>query len=59
MDKALVRERRNRMLDAAAVADLSLAEGLREMRAISGMTLDDFARHRGVSAQVIRALELD
>ena len=57
-DKAAIRERRNRMLDAAAAADLSLTEGVREMRAISGMTAEEFARHRGVSARVIKAIEL-
>lgn len=58
MDKAQIRERRDRMLEAAAAADLSLIEGVREMRAIAGMTQEEFARHRGVSARVIKALEL-
>jgi len=58
MDKAQARERRDRMLDAAAESRLSLTDGVREMRAISGMTQDDFARHRGVSARVVKALEL-
>ena len=38
MDKAQARERRDRMLASAAAADLSLTEGVREMRAIAGMT---------------------
>jgi transcriptional regulator with XRE-family HTH domain len=58
MDKAEARERRNRMLESAAAATLSLTEGVREMRAIAGMTQEEFARHRGVSARVIKALEL-
>lgn len=58
IDKTQIRERRNRMLESAAAARLSLTEGVREMRAISGMTQEDFARHRGVSARVIKALEL-
>lgn len=58
LDKEQARERRNRMLESAASAKLSLTEGVREMRAISGLTQDDFARHRGVSARVIKALEL-
>lgn len=58
IDKAQLRARRNRMLDAAAAAKLSLTEGVREMRAISGMTQEEFARHRGVSARVIKAVEL-
>lgn len=58
MDKAQARERRNRLLEAAAAAQLSLTEGVREMRAISGLTQEEFARHREVSARVIKALEL-
>jgi DNA-binding XRE family transcriptional regulator len=58
MDKAQARERRDRMLASAAAADLSLTEGVREMRAIAGMTQEEFARHRGVSARVIKAIEL-
>lgn len=58
IDKVQARERRNRLLESAAAADLSLTEGVREMRVIAGMTQDEFARHRGVSARVIKAIEL-
>jgi DNA-binding XRE family transcriptional regulator len=58
MDKTQARERRNRLLESAAAAELSLTEGVREMRAIADMTQEEFARHRGVSARVIKALEL-
>jgi DNA-binding XRE family transcriptional regulator len=58
MDKAQARERRNQLLEAAASAELSLTEGVREMRAIAGMTQEEFAQHRGVSARVIKAIEL-
>jgi len=58
IDKAQARERRDRMLETAAAAQLSLTEGVREMRAIAGMTQEEFAQHRGVSARVIKALEL-
>lgn len=58
MDKAQARERRNQLLEAAATAELSLTEGVREMRAIAGMTQEEFAAHRGVSARVIKAIEL-
>lgn len=58
IDKQQARQRRDRMLDAAAATELSLTEGVREMRAIAGMTQEEFARHRGVSARVIKALEL-
>lgn len=59
IDKAEARERRNRMLASAAAASLSLADGVREMRVIAGMTQEEFARHRGVSTRVIKAIELD
>lgn len=58
MDRAQARERRNQLLEAAATAELSLTEGVREMRAIAGMTQEEFAAHRGVSARVIKAIEL-
>ena len=58
MDKTQARERRNRLLETAAAAELSLTEGVREMRAIAGMTQEEFARHREVSARVIKAIEL-
>lgn len=58
MEKSEARERRNRLVHVAGAAGLSLTEGIREMRAIAGMTQEEFARHRGVSARVIKALEL-
>lgn len=58
LDKAKAREKRDHMLAAAARAELSLTDGVREMREIAGMTQEEFARHRGVSARAIKALEL-
>lgn len=58
IDKQQARQRRDRLLDVAAAARLSLTEGVREMRAIAGMTQEEFAQHRGVSARVVKALEL-
>lgn len=58
LDKAEARKRRDQLIESAASAELSLTEGVREMRAISGMTQEDFARHRGVSARVVKGLEL-
>jgi transcriptional regulator with XRE-family HTH domain len=58
MDKVQTRERRNRLLESAATAKLSLTEGVREMRAIAGMTQEEFAEHRRVSPRVIKAIEL-
>jgi transcriptional regulator with XRE-family HTH domain len=58
LDKAQIRERRNQLLASAGAAELSVTEGVREMRAIAGLTQEEFARHRGVSARVVKALEL-
>ena len=58
INKTQVRERRNQLLESAAAAKLSVTQGVREMRAIAGMTQEQFARHRGVSARVIKAIEL-
>lgn len=59
LNKEQARERRDRLLQSAAAAELALADGVRQMRAIAGMTQEEFARHRGVSARVIKAIELD
>lgn len=58
LDKAQMRQRRDQMLESAAATGLPIAEGVREMRAIAGMTQEEFARHREVSARVIKAIEL-
>lgn len=58
LDKAKAREKRDQLLAAAARAELSLTDGVREMREIAGMTQEEFARHRGVSARAVKALEL-
>lgn len=58
MDKEQARERRNQLLATARAAELSIIDGVREMRAIAGMTQQEFARHRGVSARVVKAIEL-
>ena len=58
LDKAKAREKRDHMLAAAARAELSLTDWVREMREIAGMTQEEFARHRGVSARAVKALEL-
>ncbi|WP_305823791.1 helix-turn-helix transcriptional regulator [Massilia brevitalea] len=58
LDKAKAREKRDQLLASAAAARLSLTDGVRTMREIAGMTQEEFARHRGVSARAIKALEL-
>lgn len=48
-------------LDAlhAGVADgsIGIAEAVRRMRHISGLTQPEFARHRGISVQALRQVE--
>lgn len=57
LDKDEARARRDRLHEQAAGARLPLVEAVREMRAISGMTQDEFARHRGVGARVVKDIE--
>ena len=58
LDKVKAREKRDQLLASAASAQLSLTDGVRTMREIAGMTQEEFARHRGVSARAVKALEL-
>lgn len=51
------RQHLDRLMARAARAQLALTDGLREMRAISGLTQEQFARHRGVGTRVVKALE--
>lgn len=57
IDKEDARERRDHLLQSAAAAELGLNEGVRQMRAVTGMTQEEFAHHRGVSARVIKEIE--
>jgi len=57
IDKEDARERRDQLLQSAAAAELGLNEGVRRMRAVTGMTQEEFAHHRGVSARVIKEIE--
>ena len=57
IDKEDARERRDQLLQSAAAAELGLNEGVRQMRAVTGMTQEEFAVHRGVSARVIKEIE--
>lgn len=57
-EKEEARVRRDRLMTTAAQAQLSLTEGVREMRAISGLTQEQFAQHRAIGTRVVKALEL-
>jgi transcriptional regulator with XRE-family HTH domain len=58
LEKEDARLRRDRLMNTAAQGQLSLTEGVREMRAISGLTQEQFAQHRGIGTRVVKALEL-
>lgn len=58
LEKDEARARRDHLMEKAELAQLPLLDGLREMRKISGLTQAQFAEHRGVSARVIKTLEL-
>lgn len=55
--KELTREVRLKFYDDIRHGRLSLQDAVRTMRAISGMTQPEFARHRGVAVKIIRDLE--
>jgi DNA-binding XRE family transcriptional regulator len=42
-----------------AAGELSLGQGVRAMRRISGLTQAEFAAHRGISLQGLRMIERD
>ena len=44
---------------AVAADELSLGQGVRAMRRISGLTQAEFAAHRGISLQSLRLIERD
>ena len=44
---------------AVAAGELSVGQGVRAMRRISGLTQAEFAMHRGISLQGLRMIERD
>jgi DNA-binding XRE family transcriptional regulator len=44
---------------AVAAGELSLGQGVRAMRRISGLTQAEFAKHRSISLQGLRLIERD
>lgn len=57
VDKEQLRQRRNDLYNAIEAGEVTLQQALKEMRALSRMTQEEFARHRGVSTKVIKEIE--
>lgn len=57
IDKDAQRARRNAFYEAIAAGELTLQEAVKRMRALSGLTQQEFADHRGVSIKVIKEIE--
>jgi DNA-binding XRE family transcriptional regulator len=57
LPKELLRADRIQLYQDIEAGKLSLQDALKKMRAISGMTQPEFAKHRGVSLRVIREIE--
>lgn len=56
-DTQNAREKRNILLERAASGGIPLTEGIREMRAISGLSQEQFAQHRSISPRILKQLE--
>jgi transcriptional regulator with XRE-family HTH domain len=57
IDKDALRAQRNAFYEAIAAGELTLQEAVKRMRALSGLTQQEFADHRGVSIKVIKEIE--
>jgi DNA-binding XRE family transcriptional regulator len=57
LPKDVARDQRKQFYEDVGAGKLSLQETAKKMRAISGLTQPEFAKHRGVNVKLIRALE--
>jgi transcriptional regulator with XRE-family HTH domain len=57
LDKETLRAQRNAFYEAIAAGELTLQEAVKRMRAMSGLTQQEFADHRGISIKVIKEIE--
>lgn len=57
LPKEVAREQRKQFYKELTSGKLTLQESMKKMRAISGLTQPEFAKHRGVNVKLIRALE--
>ena len=53
----LIRQMRDRFAEDIEAGRLDLAEAVKRMRKISGLTQAEFARHRGVSLLTLKRIE--
>ena len=56
-DAAQARDQLDALHNALARGEIDIATAVRRMRAISGLTQPQFARHRGISVQALRQIE--
>lgn len=55
--KEVLRQQRSEFYEAIERGELTLQEALKRMRALSRLTQQEFADHRGVSVKVIKEIE--
>ena len=58
-DIATVRALRDSLDADLAEGRLTLGQSIRRMRAMSGLTQEEFARHRGIALPTLKRIELD
>ena len=58
-DPAQARTQLDALYAGLASGQIGLADAVRRMRHISGLSQPDFARHRGISVQALRQIERD
>lgn len=56
-DPAQARAQLDALYTGLASGQIGLADAVRRMRHISGLSQPDFARHRGISVQALRQIE--
>ncbi|KAF1702862.1 helix-turn-helix domain-containing protein [Pseudoxanthomonas kaohsiungensis] len=56
-DRDLVRQKREQLDTAIARGELSVPEAVKRMREISGLTQEQFAKHRGMSLLTLKKIE--
>ena len=59
IDPTLEREQRDDMYRRIRAGELSLGNAVRTMRKLSRLTQPEFAKHRGISLDSLRAIEAD
>jgi DNA-binding XRE family transcriptional regulator len=57
VDPEILRQQRAAFFEAVSRGELTLQQAVKQMRALSRLTQQEFAKHRGVSVKVIKELE--